>query len=106
MLLQDLRHDLDAMLSKSPDIIDGIIAIAYHRRWLETTLHAIRFSQCIVQGLWYTNDPLQQLPHLTDTEIKSINKTTKTTAINATSAIALSVVTSSVGEHLMTSFPL
>jgi translocation protein SEC63 len=60
------------MLTISPEIIDGIIAIAYHRKWVETTIAAIRFSQCIVQGLWYSSDPYEQLPHLNDTVIQQI----------------------------------
>lgn len=62
------------MLAKCPDIVDGVIYIASNRRWLDTTLAAIRFSQYVVQGLSWSNDPLEQLPHVTDsiaTQIKA-----------------------------------
>ena len=53
MLSKGLRSDLDAMLVKSPDLIDGIIEISYIRKWLETTMAAIQFSQFIVQVYIY-----------------------------------------------------
>ena len=62
------------MLARSPELIEGMIEIASQRKWLETTFSAIKFSQCIIQGLWYTNHPLMQIPHLTENEIKLISK--------------------------------
>lgn len=67
-----LQKDLDAMLSRAPELIEGMIEISYQRKWLETTFAAIKFSQCIVQGLWHSSHPLLQLPHVTDREIKAI----------------------------------
>jgi len=74
MLTPTLRKDLEQMLSKSPDLVEGIIEISYHRRWLETTIAAINFSQCLVQGLWHTNSPFEQLPHIHETEAKALLK--------------------------------
>ena len=62
------------MLVRAPELIEGMIEIAYQRKWLETTFSAIKFSQCIIQGLWYSNHPLMQIPHLTENEIKIISK--------------------------------
>lgn len=41
---------------------------------LKFSLFAIRFSQCVAQGLWYTNHPLMQIPHITQDEAKEISK--------------------------------
>ena len=56
------------MLAKTPELIEGMIEICFQRKWLETTLAAIRFSQCIIQGLSYNSHPLLQIPHFTETE--------------------------------------
>ena len=71
---QELRTDLEAMLIKAPELIEGMIEICHQRKWLETTLSAIKFSQCVVQGLWYTNHPLMQIPNITDELAKEIAK--------------------------------
>lgn len=55
---------MDEMLLKAPELIDGMIEIAYQRRWLQTTLATIRFQQCVVQALWTNDSPLLQLPHI------------------------------------------
>ena len=65
------------MLSRAPELIEGMIEISYQRKWLETTFSAIKFSQCIVQGLWYSSHPLLQLPHITEREIKAITDAAK-----------------------------
>jgi translocation protein SEC63 len=62
------------MLSRAPELIEGMIEISYQRKWLETTFSAIKFSQCIIQGLWYTSHPLLQIPHITENEVKLILK--------------------------------
>ena len=62
------------MLIKAPELIEGMIEICHQRKWLDTTLSAIRFSQCMVQGLWYTNHPLMQIPNFTEEEARVIAK--------------------------------
>ena len=62
------------MLLKAPELIEGMIEICHQRKWLESTLSAIRFSQCMVQGLWYTNHPLIQLPNFTEEVAREITK--------------------------------
>jgi hypothetical protein len=64
------------MLRKSPDLVDSIIEIAYHRRWLETTLAAITFSQSLAQGLAHSRSALEQLPHVGEAEAKALAKVT------------------------------
>ena len=65
------------MLIKAPELIEGMIEICHQRRWLETTLAAIKFSQCIVQGLWYNNVPIMQIPHISQDDAKDIAKNSK-----------------------------
>ena len=62
------------MLAIVPQLCDGMVEIAYQRRWLQNTLACIHFNQCLVQGLWTTNNPLQQLPHFTEEELKHVNR--------------------------------
>lgn len=68
------------MLSMSPDLIEGMVEIAYQRKWPETAVNCIKLAQCIVQGLWPTNMeqisilPFKQLPFLNDEDIKQIIK--------------------------------
>ena len=59
---------------KAPELIEGMIEICHQRKWLETTLSAIKFSQCVVQGLWYTDHPLMQVPHFTEDAAKEVTK--------------------------------
>lgn len=51
------------MLSLSFDLVEGLIEISYQRKWLETCIATIRFSQCLVQALWTSSHSLEQLPH-------------------------------------------
>ena len=72
--------DLEKMLVLGPELIEGMIEIAYQRRWLQTTLACIRFSQCLVQGLWHSDHSLLQLPHFTEAEVKHVARGAKVQA--------------------------
>ena len=63
-LTPQLKNDLELMLIKGPELIEGMIEISYQRKWVETTIQCIKLSQCLIQGLWYNNSPFDQLPHL------------------------------------------
>jgi len=76
-LNEPLLEDLNKMIGFTPDLIEGIIEISHQRRWFDLSIAAIKFSQCVVQGLWTTNHSLEQLPYLEDTEIKAIAKSQK-----------------------------
>ena len=54
-------QNLDTMLIKTPDLIEAMIELACSRRWLQSTIYVIDFSQKIVQGLWLTDSSLQQV---------------------------------------------
>lgn len=47
-----------------------MIEISFQRRWLQTTISAIRFSQSLIQGLWNNESSLLQLPFFTENEVK------------------------------------
>lgn len=80
MITPAMRKDLDKILTIAPELIDGMIEIAYQRRWLQTTLSCIRFSQHLVQALWHSDHSLQQLPHFTDAEVKHVSRGSKVQA--------------------------
>ena len=77
------REDLEQMLAKAPELLGGMIEMAWQQRFLETTRTLIRFQQNVVQGLWVKSSPLQQLPQLNEAEIKAVEEkgTTKESAL-------------------------
>ncbi|CAM9819394.1 unnamed protein product [Ectocarpus sp. 6 AP-2014] len=68
----DLKKNLDTMLIKTPDLIEAMIELACSRRWLNTTIYVINFSQYIHQGLWLSDNTLLQLPHIGEAEARTI----------------------------------
>lgn len=74
ILTPDLLNELDAMLKRCSELMEGVIEIAQQRRWLQTSLSAIKFSQYLVQGRWVNNHSLEQLPHFSEAEVKAITK--------------------------------
>jgi translocation protein SEC63 len=62
------------MLARSFDLVEGIIEISHQRKWLDTSISAIKYSQCIVQALWTSSHSLEQLPHIGEAEVKAITK--------------------------------
>lgn len=79
-LSEELRADLDSMLSISPELIEGMAEISQQRRWLQTTLSILRFSQCLVQALWVNDHSLQTLPYFTENEVKHVSRGAKVQA--------------------------
>lgn len=76
-LIAAFQKDLDEMLNCVPDLMEGLIEMSFQRRWLQTTLNAIRFSQCLIQALWTNSSPFLQLPHITEKIASSIVKGSK-----------------------------
>lgn len=72
-----MKTHLDKILKIAPELIEGMIEIAHQKRFLLTTLSAIEFSQCVIQGLWHTDHSLLQLPHFTEQEVKHITRGNK-----------------------------
>ena len=71
-------EDLNATLARAPDLVEAIVEISHQRKWLELSVAALKFAQCIVQGLWTNSHSLEQLPYITDAEVKLIKPFAKT----------------------------
>eukprot|EP00602_Paraphysomonas_sp_CaronLab_P011137 CAMPEP_0185040402 /NCGR_PEP_ID=MMETSP1103-20130426/38433_1 /TAXON_ID=36769 /ORGANISM="Paraphysomonas bandaiensis, Strain Caron Lab Isolate" /LENGTH=583 /DNA_ID=CAMNT_0027579695 /DNA_START=292 /DNA_END=2043 /DNA_ORIENTATION=+ len=69
-----MRKQLDSILQVSPELVEGMIAIAHQKRYLQTTIATIKFSQCLIQRLWHTDSSLLQLPHFTEAEVKGASR--------------------------------
>lgn len=65
---------LDSILEIFPELVEGMIEISFQRRWLQTTIATIKFSQCVIQGLWHDKSSLLQIPHVTEKEVKHMTK--------------------------------
>ena len=73
-LLPALKKDIDDMLCHVPDLMEGLIEMSHQRKFVNTTFHAIKFSQCLVQAIWLSSSPFMQLPGMDDELIANINK--------------------------------
>jgi translocation protein SEC63 len=66
----EMNKHLDSILEIFPELVEGMIEIAFQRRWLQTTIATIKFSQCVIQGLWHDSSSLMQIPYITENEVK------------------------------------
>lgn len=69
-LTPTMNKHLDSVLDIFPELVEGMIEIAFQRRWLQTTIATIKFSQCVIQGLWHDSSSLLQIPYITENEVK------------------------------------
>jgi len=76
-LTPSFQENLDDMLNCSLDLIEGLIEMSYQRRWVQTTISSIKFSQCLIQALWVNDSPFLQLPHFTETDANIVSKGNK-----------------------------
>jgi hypothetical protein len=60
------------MLTKTPDLIDGLVEIGQLRKWFDVSIASIKLHQCVVQALSHNADPFAQLPYLTEDDIKKL----------------------------------
>lgn len=67
-----LKSDLNLMLKKAIQLVDGMIEIATIKNWLQTVIHLIDMEQFLTQALWFKDPPFLQLPHFTETEVRHI----------------------------------
>lgn len=67
---------MNSVLCVTPELINAMIEISFQRRWFQTAVSCIKFSQCMVQALWNDNS-LLQLPHLTEQELKYVARNSK-----------------------------
>ncbi|DAZ95126.1 TPA: hypothetical protein N0F65_009757 [Lagenidium giganteum] len=71
-LSPNLKSDLNAMLKKSTQLVDGMLEISVMKSWLQTTLNLIEMQQFLTQALWFKDAPFLQLPHFTEAEVKHV----------------------------------
>lgn len=76
-MFQVLVEDLNRMLGRTLELTEGIVEISHQRKWLDLSISAIRFAQCISQALWVNSHSLEQLPGVGAEEVKHILKTCK-----------------------------
>ena len=73
-LTPSMNKHLDSILEIFPELVEGMIEIAFQRRWLQTTIATIKFSQCVIQGLWHDSSSLLQIPYITEAEVKHMTR--------------------------------
>jgi len=80
-----LKKAQNDLLKRVPELVEGLVEIAQHRKWLEVALSAIKLGQCLVQGVfWGTSDtpsatqpdPFLQLPGLNESDTKKMRGAT------------------------------
>jgi translocation protein SEC63 len=65
------------MLGRTLDLTEGVVEISQQRKWLDLSISAIRFAQCVAQALWVNSHSLEQLPYVSSEEAKNIMKSCK-----------------------------
>ena len=92
-LEQTLYEDLEFILSKTPYMIEQMIQMAMvlamefkfgrskKRITAKNVLTLIAFSQNVVQGMWYDDDPFLQLPYMNYDLYKNLRKKHKSMTI-------------------------
>lgn len=73
-LTPTMSKHLDSILEIFPELVEGMIEISFQRRWLQTTIACIKFSQCVIQGLWHDSSSLLQIPFVTMKEVKHMTE--------------------------------
>ena len=58
------------ILKKAPILIESMVEVAQARRWTQTIVSVLEFSQHLMQGLSHKDSCLLQLPHFTTAEVK------------------------------------
>lgn len=82
-LSEKARNDLNFMLRLSNTLIDAMISVCQHQDWLQTALNCIEFGQYVTQAIWVRDNPLLQLPHFTQEEVKHCEKGKASTRANS-----------------------
>ncbi|KAI7817695.1 Sec63 Brl domain-containing protein, partial [Gamsiella multidivaricata] len=70
-LAQGMHYQVD-ITSKTLHLINGMIQITTARQWLSVSLFLMDMSQILVQGLYFHDSPLQQLPFVNVDAIKTM----------------------------------
>ncbi|KAF8942508.1 secretory subunit [Haplosporangium gracile] len=69
---KDLAQDQVDIASKTLHLIHGMIQITTARQWLSVSLALMDMSQILVQGLYFHDSPLQQLPFVDAEAVKAL----------------------------------
>ncbi|KAG0376519.1 secretory subunit [Mortierella sp. AD032] len=69
---KDLAQDQVDIASKTLHLIHGMIQITIARQWLSVSLSLMDMSQILVQGLYFHDSPLQQLPFIDIEAVKAL----------------------------------
>ncbi|KAF9141813.1 secretory subunit [Mortierella sp. GBA39] len=69
---KNLAQDQVDIASKTLHLIHGMIQITTARQWLSVSLALMDMSQILVQGLYFHDSPLQQLPFVDTEAIKAL----------------------------------
>lgn len=92
---ESLREDLEIILSKATYMIEMMITVANMMRMefmmrnipkripARTVLSLISFSQNLVQGMWYDDDPFLQLPFVDYEKLQNFRKKNKNISLEA-----------------------
>ncbi|KAG0342015.1 secretory subunit [Podila humilis] len=69
---KDLAQDQVDIASKTLHLIHGMIQITTARQWLSVSLALMDMSQILVQGLYFHDSPLRQLPYVNMDAVKAL----------------------------------
>ncbi|KAG0063489.1 secretory subunit [Linnemannia elongata] len=69
---KDLAQDQVDIAAKTLHLIHGMIQITTARQWLSVSLALMDMSQILVQGLYFHDSPLQQLPFVDAEAVKAL----------------------------------
>ncbi|KAF8951104.1 secretory subunit [Entomortierella lignicola] len=79
---KDLAQDQVDIASKALHLINGMILITTARQWLSVSLFLMDMSQILVQGLYFNDSPLQQLPFINIDAVKALKGKNQITSIS------------------------
>ena len=65
-LASDLRADQAAVLADTRKLLRAMVDVIGSAGWLTPATAAMELAQMCVQGVWSSDTPLRQVPHLTD----------------------------------------
>jgi preprotein translocase subunit Sec63 len=68
-----LKADAENILQHGHRLLNGLLNICMEQRFVTATINCIEFSQHLTQGLWFHSNPLLQLPHFDQREVKLIS---------------------------------
>ncbi|KAG0005159.1 secretory subunit, partial [Entomortierella chlamydospora] len=79
---KDLAQDQVDIISKALHLINGMTLITTARQWLSVSLFLMDMSQILVQGLYFNDSPLQQLPFIDVEAVKALKGKNQITSIS------------------------